>query len=82
MEYVEYICACGYTEYDESVGDEYNALEPGTKWADVPADFLCFICGLGKGAFRRKFKLEHKGKLSQFLHTSSILQKQQYCDII
>ena len=33
------------------LGDEENGVAPGTKWEDVPEDFVCPICGLGKDAF-------------------------------
>ena len=47
---MKYVCPCGYI-YDEKTGDPENGIAPGTKWADVPADFVCPICGLGKDAF-------------------------------
>ena len=48
---MKYICnVCGY-EYDEDDGAPDEGIEPGTKWEDVPADFLCPVCGLGKEEF-------------------------------
>ncbi|MCL2688702.1 MAG: rubredoxin [Chitinispirillia bacterium] len=47
---MKYVCVCGY-EYDETAGDPDNGIAPGTKWADVPEDFLCPLCGMGKDAF-------------------------------
>ena len=47
---MKYACPCGYV-YDEVAGDPENGIAPGTKWADVPADFVCPVCGLGKDAF-------------------------------
>ncbi len=46
----KYVCPCGYV-YDETLGDPENGIAPGTKWEDVPEDFVCPICGLGKDAF-------------------------------
>lgn len=47
----KYVCdVCGY-EYDEAAGDPDNGIEPGTKWEDVPEDFLCPLCGVGKDEF-------------------------------
>ena len=43
-------CPCGYV-YDEQAGDPEHGLAPGTRWEDVPEDFLCPVCGLGKDAF-------------------------------
>ena len=46
----KHVCPCGYV-YDEAVGDPEHGIAPGTKWADVPADFECPVCGLDKDAF-------------------------------
>ncbi len=47
---MKYLCPCGY-EYDPVAGDLDNGIAPGTAWEDVPEDFLCPICGLGKDVF-------------------------------
>ncbi len=47
---MQYECVCGYV-YDEAAGDVENGVAPGTKWADVPDDYVCPVCGLGKEAF-------------------------------
>lgn len=47
---MKYICPCGYV-YDEAVGDPENGIAPGTKWEEVPQDFACPVCGLGKDVF-------------------------------
>lgn len=41
---------CGWV-YDEAKGDPENGVSPGTLWADVPADWLCPDCGVGKEDF-------------------------------
>ena len=47
----KYVCdVCGYV-YDEAVGDEANGIAPGTKWEDLPEDFTCPLCGVGKDQF-------------------------------
>lgn len=47
----KYVCdVCGYI-YDEAAGDPDNGIEPGTKWEDVPDDFVCPLCGVGKDEF-------------------------------
>jgi rubredoxin-NAD+ reductase len=49
--FMKYICSvCGY-EYDEEAGDPANGIAPGTKWEDVPDDFSCPLCGVGKNEF-------------------------------
>ena len=43
-----YICrACGLL-YDESKGDEDSGLAPGTRFADIPDDWACPLCGVTK----------------------------------
>lgn len=45
----KYTCdVCGW-EYDPTVGAE--GIAPGTAWEDVPADFVCPLCGVGKDEF-------------------------------
>ena len=39
---MKYVCPCGYI-YDEE--------KEGVKFADLPEDFECPECGLGKDAF-------------------------------
>ncbi|WP_291259594.1 rubredoxin [Fusobacterium sp.] len=47
----KYICkVCGY-EYDPAVGDVDNGVAPGTAWEDVPEDWLCPLCSVGKDEF-------------------------------
>jgi rubredoxin len=47
----KYVCTvCGYI-YDEAAGDPDNGVEPGTKWEDVPEDWVCPVCGVGKDQF-------------------------------
>ena len=49
----KYKCtACEYV-YDEEKGDTDNSIEPGTKWEDVPEDFTCPLCGVGKDMFEK-----------------------------
>ena len=48
---MKFICnVCGY-EYVEDLGDPDNGIAPGTKWQDVPDDFTCPLCGVGKEDF-------------------------------
>ena len=41
---------CGFT-YDEEEGWPDEGIEPGTKWEDVPEDWVCPDCGVGKEDF-------------------------------
>ncbi len=49
--YQTYICeACGYV-YDEAAGDPDGGLAPGTRFADIPDDWACPLCGVTKADF-------------------------------
>ena len=48
---MKYVCeVCGWV-YDEELGDPDNGIEAGTKWEDLPEDFECPLCGVGKDEF-------------------------------
>jgi rubredoxin len=47
----KYECTvCGFV-YDEAIGDPDNGIAPGTKWEDLPEDYTCPLCGVGKEDF-------------------------------
>ncbi len=47
----KYLCEpCGYI-YDPEEGDPDGGIAPGTAFEDIPDDWVCPICGLGKDAF-------------------------------
>lgn len=47
----KYRClACGYI-YDPIKGDPENEINPGTTFADLPDDWICPECGVGKDSF-------------------------------
>lgn len=47
----KYVCGpCGY-EYDPEIGDPDNGVAPGTPFEELPEDWVCPICGLGKDVF-------------------------------
>ena len=49
--WLKFICrVCGLI-YDERVGDADSGLAAGTRWADIPQDWACPICGVGKADF-------------------------------
>lgn len=50
-DYQKYQCmVCGHT-YDEANGDPDSGIEPGTSWTDIPDDWRCPECGVGKDDF-------------------------------
>lgn len=38
-------------QYDEALGLPDEGIEPGTRWEDVPDDWCCPDCGVGKEDF-------------------------------
>lgn len=47
----KYVCdVCGYI-YDPEVGDPTNGVPSGTAWENVPEDWECPDCGVGKESF-------------------------------
>jgi flavin reductase (DIM6/NTAB) family NADH-FMN oxidoreductase RutF/rubredoxin len=48
---IKYRCTvCGYI-YDPKAGDPDSGVKPGTSFDDVPADWVCPVCGVGKDQF-------------------------------
>ena len=48
---MKYVCVvCGYI-YDPELGDPELGVAPGTAWEDVPDDYTCPVCGVGKEDF-------------------------------
>lgn len=49
--YKKYMCVvCGWI-YDEALGAPEDGIDPGTLWAEVPADWVCPDCGVGREDF-------------------------------
>jgi rubredoxin len=47
----KYICtACGYV-YDPAKGDPEHGIKGGTSFEDLPDDWVCPDCGIGKDMF-------------------------------
>ncbi|MFH1836280.1 MAG: rubredoxin [Methanobacteriota archaeon] len=47
----KYVClVCSYV-YDLAVGDVESAVAPGTAFEDLPDDWLCPLCKVGKDQF-------------------------------
>jgi len=50
----KYVCkVCGYT-YEPEKGDPNNGVEPGTKFEDLPDDWVCPVCGAKKEDFEKE----------------------------
>ena len=42
---------CGYV-YDPAEAEPGNGYPPGTAFEDLPADYFCPECGIGKDSFK------------------------------
>lgn len=48
---MKYVCdICGYI-YDPENGEPDVGIDAGTAWENVPEDFVCPLCGVGKDQF-------------------------------
>jgi rubredoxin len=48
---MKYVCkVCGYI-YDPAAGDPDNDIAAGTKFEDLPEDWVCPTCGAPKSSF-------------------------------
>ncbi|GLR10244.1 anaerobic nitric oxide reductase flavorubredoxin [Mixta theicola] len=45
------VCSVCLWVYDPATGEDSQDVAPGTVWSDVPEDFLCPECGMGKDVF-------------------------------
>ncbi len=51
---MKYVCEiCGWI-YDEAEGYPEDGIAPGTKFEDLPDDFSCPLCGVGKVNFAKE----------------------------
>ncbi len=61
----QYVCSiCGYI-YDERKGDPEAGIEPGTKWEDLPEDWVCPLCAASKDDFVEQTQEKDNGKVSK-----------------
>lgn len=48
---MRYVCDVSGWIYDEEVGAPDMGIEPGTKFEELPEEFLCPLCFVGKESF-------------------------------
>jgi rubredoxin len=51
-DYKKYQCQVCDHIYDEAKGDPDSDIPSGTRWKDVPDDWYCPECGVGKDQYR------------------------------
>ena len=47
----KWVClVCGYV-YDPEIGDPDSGIAPGTSFEDLPEEWVCPLCAVGKDQF-------------------------------
>lgn len=49
----KYICTVCDWVYDPEIGNPEHGIAPGTKFEDIPDDWVCPLCGVGKEDFEK-----------------------------
>ena len=49
----KYICTVCDWVYDPEIGDPEHGIAPGTKFEDIPDDWVCPLCAGGKEDFEK-----------------------------
>lgn len=49
----KYVCEVCDWVYDPEKGDPDNGIAPGTSFEDLPDDWVCPLCGVGKDQFAK-----------------------------
>ena len=74
----KYECGpCGYV-YDPEAGDPENGIEPGTAFEDLPDDWTCPICGVGRICLKNWIKTtgscDHHRSLFSSRHVQPVVK--------
>ena len=74
----ECICTvCGYT-YDPAKGDPDSGVEPGTAFKDIPADWVCPVCGVTKDEFEAQQAKKIIGAYQTALAANFVCSQRNY----
>ena len=74
----ECICTvCGYT-YDPAKGDPDSGVEPGTAVKDIPADWVCPVCGVTKDEFEAQQAKKIIDAEQSFLAANKVRSQRNY----
>jgi len=49
-----WICTVCQYVYDPALGDPDHGIAPGTSFAEIPDDWTCPLCGVGKDSFEQE----------------------------
>lgn len=51
MDKKKYVCEVCDWVYDPEIGDPEGGIAPGVAFEDLPDDWVCPVCGVGKDQF-------------------------------
>ena len=75
---MKYVCdLCGW-EYDEEKGYAEVGIAPDTAWEDVPEDFECPMCLVGKDQFSEAYQVD-SFKIRKLAQDSAVLCESFLC---
>jgi rubredoxin-NAD+ reductase len=83
-DWLVYICkACGLL-YKEEEGDPDSGLPPGTRFEDIPDDWMCPLCGVTKADFVLHKEIDKRQYQSKEVSTTSQVTSSRtaYSDVI
>ncbi len=49
----KYVCDVCDWVYDPAIGDPDNGIQSGVAFEDLPEDWVCPVCGVGKDQFSK-----------------------------
>ncbi len=68
----KYVCSfCGYI-YDESIGIPSQNIAAGTKWEDLPDDWVCPLCGAAKSEFEEEQTETQSASVKSIAHEEDV----------
>ena len=62
----KYVCTACHYVYDPELGSPETGVPAGTPWEEVPEDWTCPLCGLGKEAFEPEAQTTSERLASKF----------------
>ena len=69
----KYRCTVCDWVYDPAIGDPESGVAPGTAFEDIPAEWVCPLCGVGKDDFEVVESLGWSGRRDFLLLSFSLL---------
>ena len=77
----KYRClVCDYV-YDPEKGDPVGGIEPGTDFKDLPEDWICPVCGVGKDKFEEVTEKSERKSLAMFCYQCSQTAGETGCTV-